>query len=161
MKKFSKQINERLKLSKDSKVLNLSFTKININQLKTNDTFYTVYIYVDKSKYGELASTKLEICYCDSGLITGNNHTNIYRLKWRSEEPHFPTYFHLDGITTKEMIDRYDNNEKSFLILCGTNNILYVLFDNKNEANAFINNYDLFKDFIIDEFKKYVLSNIK
>ena len=69
--------------------------------------------------------------------------------------------FNLDGITTKEMIDRYNNNEKSFLIFCGTNNILYVLFEDKNEADTFIKHYDLFKDFIIDEFKTYILKNIK
>ena len=46
MKSIIQHINERLKLSKDTKSLDLSFTKIDINQFKFKDKFYTVDIYI-------------------------------------------------------------------------------------------------------------------
>ena len=155
MKKFSEQINERLKINKDTKISKLSF-KINLNELKENDELYVVNIgcldrdIVDHStllepkNYGEA----LEVCkiVCIKKLQEFSLYKETYyELKTKYiDRPYNGMTQYL--IFTQQIIDNYNNSNSKFLIANICNCVVFsILFTTKNKAQNFIDNYNLYK----------------
>ena len=151
MKYFTKQVNERLKLFKDTKI------RKGINDLSIND--------ICKDKVFTICMVNLKKDSFDLFKFIQNDDTNkpticdwyVQRDPKRDSKGIYNIYFKWSGDDWAQRFCCYTDPEieSSFLwFISETKSPMYIIFNNENEANQFIDNYDrLYKDEVkrIDE----------
>lgn len=143
MKKFSKQIDERLKLTKDTKLIKGS--SIDINDINKHDRFKCVTVGMPNYKFNgkELFDWDL---VCDENPDKISNDVYTIKIHWE-DTTDFGNYVPTFTI--------YYSTKIQFPYLCCFNksrindNIsgIFILFKTIDDAQIFVNDYDkLYKD---------------
>lgn len=143
MKYFTKQVNERLKLSKDSKVIN----NLSILDIKKETLYKCIPINLKNYKYfldnDRNPLIKDWVPLNDPKKI----NTNEYELEfyWDDYKTHGFKCYHIQSIHFPFLWFIYESKVTP----------LYIIFADDKSINEFIENYnDLYKDMIIDVKKK-------
>ena len=171
MKKFSDQIDERLKINKDIEINN-TFQKINIDNLNKGDELYFVFVDIEKKRpkktykdYGNLVlvDNKPTKAICDNPLYLNvriSTSNNIcYNIDFKQEIHDIS--FDITVITSKKMIDYYNKNTNAIL-LTNYHGHLVILFKNETDGNKFIKDYySTYKYKILRDYEEYIESQLK
>ena len=151
MKRFSEQINERLKLNKDTKIRK-GINDLSINDIRKDKVFTICIVNLKKDSFYQFEfiqdynTNKPTISDWYVQCDPKKDSKGIYSIyfKWSSSKWAQRFWCYTDP-----------NIESSFLwFISETKSRMYIIFNNEDEANQFIDNYDrLYKDEVkrIDE----------
>lgn len=146
MKKFTEQINERLKLNKDTKI---NLNNLSITEIHEGDLFKCCTIklhHLDNLNFKDLSYDLV----CEQKPTKSFNDIYIMEVSWKGpiNVPGFYIY-------------HYTNIKSSFLIFFDeSSTAIFVLFRDSDEAKDFIDNYSKYQNEIKKVYDEYV-KNIK
>ena len=153
MKYFTNQINERLKLNKSVKMSK------RINNLSINDIYYKAKFTIcmvdlkkdsfdlfELIKDDDKNEPTISDWYVSSDLKEDSKGIYFITFKWRAS----PWADHFYCYTDPKI-------ESSFLwFISKSKSVMYIVFNNEDEANQFVDNYDsLYKDEVKGIDKEY------
>lgn len=141
MKYFTKQVNEKLKLSKDTKII-INTNEINIDDIDKDDSFKCITIKPHNNYALNFTVFENYDLICEEKpFLVDDNYYQIY-VHWATINNTTMSSFNLyyyPKIQSQFLIFDYENMEG-----------LFVLFKNSNEAQKFLDNYNsLYKKKII------------